>query len=222
MSIPALNEITSQPGLGKFNGYLMSRSYVNGYQPTKKDIEVFKAFNGTAPDEKRATQVFRWFQHISSFSDAERNAWPVEIKEVETTAEAVEEDDPFADDDDLFADDGGEAAKKLQAKLQKEAEERANRKMKEAKSMIVLEVKPFEADTDLEALALNIKAITHEGIQNWGQEHKLEKIAYGICKLVISVIVWDVKIGIDDIVDLITEKYEDQVQSVDVQAMSKV
>lgn len=138
--------------------------------------------------------------------------------------EEVVDDDPFADDDDLFGggDDDGAAAEALQKKLRKEAEDRAAKKLKNARSMIVLEIKPYEADTDLELLAKNIKALEHEGIQNWGQEHKLEKIAFGICKLVVSVVVFDEKCGLDDIVDLINEKYEDDVQSVDIQAMSKV
>ena len=70
--------------------------------------------------------------------------------------------------------------------------------------------------------AKNIKAIEHEGIQNWGQEHKLQPVAYGIKKLIISCVVFDDKIGQDDIIDIITEKWEDDVQSVDIQSMSKV
>lgn len=222
MTLPSLDSITSQPSLGKFNGYMMSRSYVNGYQPTKKDVEVFKAFNGTPPNQKQATQAFRWFQHIASYSEAEMNSWPSEVAAVETTVAEDAMDDPFADDDDLFGDDDGAAAEALQLKLRKEAEERAAKKLKNARSMIVLEVKPYEADFDLEALAANIKKLEHEGIQNWGEQHKLEKVAYGICKLVISVVVFDEKCGLDDIVDLINEKHEDDVQSVDIQAMSKV
>lgn len=134
----------------------------------------------------------------------------------------VAEDDPFGDDDDLFGDDGGEAAKKLQEKLKAEAVARGKKKLEKARSMIVFEVKPYEPETDLETLAKNIKTIKHEGIQNWGQEHKLVPVAYGIKKLVISAVVFDNLVGMDDIVDLINEKYEDDIQSIDIQAMSKV
>lgn len=177
---------------------------VDTTKPLKKEVKLTK------------TDLFSVINSSSAKTSSSETKAPVKNKS------EVVEDDPFADEDDLFADDGGEAAAALQTKLRKEAEERAARKMKNAKSMIVLEVKPFDADTDLESLALNIKKLTHEGIQNWGQEHKLEKIAFGIKKLIISVIVFDAKIGVDDITDLIMEKYEEEVQSVDVHSMSKV
>jgi translation elongation factor EF-1beta len=97
-----------------------------------------------------------------------------------------------------------------------------NNKTKGARSLIVLEVKPFDAETDLRALAKGIKEFEHEGIQNWGAEHKFEEIAYGIQKLIISLVVFDDLMGVDDITDLINSKYEDDVQSIDVAAMSKV
>mmetsp|Transcript_4430 Transcript_4430/g.5132 ORF Transcript_4430/g.5132 Transcript_4430/m.5132 type:complete len:130 (-) Transcript_4430:312-701(-) len=128
----------------------------------------------------------------------------------------------FGDDDDLFADDDGDAAAALKAKLTAEAKARGEKKLEKGRSMIVFEVKPFEAECDLEKLAQGIKELKHEGIQNWGQEHKLVPIAFGIKKLVISCIVFDVKVGMDDVMDLINEKFEDEIQSIDVQAMSKV
>ena len=101
----------------------------------------------------------------------------------------------------------------------------AKKKKKEkpkARSMIVLEVKPLDADTDLQTLAINIKQLTHDGIQNWGQEHKLQPIAFGIKKLIISLVVFDDLIGVDDITDMLMDKYEDDIQSIDIGAFSKV
>ena len=113
------------------------------------------------------------------------------------------------DDEELLA--------KMAASAQKSKKEKPK-----ARSMIVLEVKPFDAETDLEALALNIKKLTHDGIQNWGQEHKLQPIAFGIKKLIISLVVFDDLIGVDDITDMLTDKYEDDIQSIDIGAFSKV
>ena len=108
-------------------------------------------------------------------------------------------------------------AKKEEARKIREAKAIAN-----ARSLIVWDVKPFDADTDLETLAGKIKAIKHEGIQNWGKEHKLEPVAYGVCKLVISCVVFDNKIGTDDIEDMFMDQFEDDIQSIDIAAMSKV
>ena len=73
----------------------------------------------------------------------------------------------------------------------------------------------------LETLALNIKKLKHDGIQNWGQEHKLQPVAFGIKKLIISLVVFDDLIGVDDITDMLMDKYEDDIQSIDIGAFSK-
>eukprot|EP00924_Labyrinthula_sp_SR-Ha-C_P016878 maker-scaffold_6-snap-gene-17.30-mRNA-1 protein AED:0.20 eAED:0.20 QI:37/1/1/1/0.5/0.33/3/104/251 len=220
--LPPLATI-STTDLGKFNGYISLKSYIEGYQPTTKDVEVFKAFK-EAPDAKKAVHAARWYSHIASFSEEERSKWsaPSAAEETPAAAPPADDDDPFGDDDDLFAEPSEEEAKALQEKLKKEAIERGKKKLKNARSMIVLEVKPYEADFDLEELAKQIKTISHEGIQNWGAEHKLEPVAFGIKKLIISAVVYDELCGVDDLSDMILEKYEDDIQSIDVQAMSKV
>ena len=140
---------------------------------------------------------------------------------------ADDDDELDFDDDDLFGDDDdeddAEAAKEaMRSAALKAAIARNKAKGKVDKSLIVFEVKPYEVEFDLDVLAKNIKAIEHEGIQNWGQEHKLQPVAYGINKLIISCVVFDDKIGQDDIIEMITDKWEDDVQSVDIQSMSKV
>ncbi|CAK9023555.1 Elongation factor 1-delta (EF-1-delta), partial [Durusdinium trenchii] len=138
---------------------------------------------------------------------------------------AAAADDDLDMDDDLFGSDD-EDDKAAQAALDaKMAAEKAARKAGEGKgerSLIVLEVKPFDAETDLEELAKGIKSFTHDGIQNWGKEHKLLPVAFGIKKLAISCVVYDNLMGVDGLSDMIEEKYGDDVQSIDVQAMSKV
>mmetsp|Transcript_8345 Transcript_8345/g.9544 ORF Transcript_8345/g.9544 Transcript_8345/m.9544 type:complete len:158 (-) Transcript_8345:115-588(-) len=156
-------------------------------------------------------------------STEEVPATPAE--EPKPEAEEAEED-VFGDDDDLFAepdgDEAAEAAAALKEKLYLEAKKRGEEKLQKSKSMIVMEIKPYEPEFDLEALAQGIKAMTHEGIQNWGEQHKLEPVAFGIKKLIVSVIVHDMKVSVDDITDMINEKYEDDIQSIDIQSMSKV
>ena len=149
--------------------------------------------------------------------------WP-EVKEEQKAAAAAAEDD-FGDDfgdDDLFGDDDDDAEAAALAEKMAAAAKKKKKAAPKARSMIVLEVKPFDAETDLEALAQGIKKITHEGIQNWGQEHKLQPIAFGIKKLIISLVVFDDLIGTDDITDMLEGKFEDDIQSIDIAAFSKV
>ncbi|KAI8610700.1 hypothetical protein BC830DRAFT_1144524 [Chytriomyces sp. MP71] len=136
-------------------------------------------------------------------------------------AVAAKKDDQ--DDFDLFAsDDEEEDAEKtaLVAQRLKEYNEKKAAKPKPvAKSMVILDVKPWDDETDMTAMEQNVRAIQMEGLV-WGTS-KLVAIGYGIKKLQITCVVEDDKVGVDDLSDKIAE-YEDHVQSVDVAAFNKL
>ncbi len=86
--------------------------------------------------------------------------------------------------------------------------------------MILFEVKPYEAETDLDALAKKILAIEMDGLF-WKTEYKKEPIAYGVHKLIIGCVIEDDKIPVDDLQEKI-EAFEDEVQSVDIASFNKI
>ena len=88
------------------------------------------------------------------------------------------------------------------------------------KSLLVLEVKPWEADTDLEMVWNKIKEYTQEGLA-WGETFKLEPVAYGIKKLVMTATIVDSLVLMDDITENI-EAIEEYVQSCTVASMNKI
>ncbi|CAG8486130.1 12239_t:CDS:2 [Dentiscutata erythropus] len=88
-----------------------------------------------------------------------------------------------------------------------------------AKSMVCLDVKPWEDTTDLVEMEKLVRDITIDGLV-WGAS-KLIPIGYGIKKLQISCVVEDDKVGIDDLEEQITA-FEDHVQSVDVVSFNKL
>ena len=138
--------------------------------------------------------------------------------------------------DDIFGDDDGdeteeekiatiarrqrmEAARKLKA--DKDAKDGKKKEAKAPeKSLVCLEVKPWEADTDLKALWQEIIKYEQDGL-TWGQSYKLEPVAYGIMKLVMTCSIIDSKVLMEDITDSI-ERHEDFVQSVQVASMNKI
>ncbi|CAM9554268.1 unnamed protein product [Ectocarpus sp. 12 AP-2014] len=132
---------------------------------------------------------------------------------------------PEADDemDDLFDDDEDAApAKKEESRADKMA---AAKKAKDAKkkidrSQIVFEVKPWDTETDLKELFGKICATEIDGLV-WGEAHKLVPVAFGVKKLVLSCVVEDDKVGVEDITDVI-EAFEDYVQSVDMTTMNRL
>jgi len=145
-------------------------------------------------------------------------------------AAPVEESDDDDDDDDFFAssDEEDEASKKAaeELKAKRVAEYNARKAAKEekkgkviAKSSITFDVKPWDDETDLDALLVKIKAIEMEGLL-WGTAQK-KPLAYGIFKLSVTCVVEDDKVGSDDLTEKI-EAFEDEVQSVDIAAFQKI
>jgi elongation factor 1-beta len=127
------------------------------------------------------------------------------------------------DDIDLFGSDDEEVDEEAEKiKAQRLAEYNAKKAAKPkpiAKTTITLEIKPWDDETDMDAMTKGVKDITMDGLL-WGG-HQLVPIGYGIRKLQINCVVEDDKVMLDDLTDQITA-LEDYVQSVDVAAMQKI
>ncbi|XP_078802261.1 eukaryotic translation elongation factor 1 delta b (guanine nucleotide exchange protein) isoform X2 [Oryzias latipes] len=132
----------------------------------------------------------------------------------------VKEDDEDDDDIDLFGSDEDEEADKLKEQRLKEyAEKKAKKPALIAKSSILLDVKPWDDETDMAKLEECVRSVQADGLL-WGAS-KLVPVGYGIKKLQISCVVEDDKVGTDLLEEEIT-KFEDFVQSVDVAAFNKI
>ncbi|XP_057697555.1 uncharacterized protein LOC130919124 isoform X2 [Corythoichthys intestinalis] len=128
----------------------------------------------------------------------------------------VDEDD----DVDLFGSDDDEEAEKLkEQRLKDYAERKAKKPTVIAKSSILLDVKPWDDETDMAKLEECVRSVQADGLL-WGMS-KLVPVGYGIKKLQISCVVEDDKVGTDLLEEEIT-KFEDYVQSVDVAAFNKI
>lgn len=88
-----------------------------------------------------------------------------------------------------------------------------------AKSNVILDVKPWDDETDMKQVEVEVRKIVHDGLL-WGSA-KLVPLAFGIHKLQISTVVEDDKVSIDWLTEEI-EKIEDLVQSVDIAAFNKL
>ncbi|KAM9199501.1 elongation factor 1-delta isoform 1-T2 [Mergus octosetaceus] len=134
---------------------------------------------------------------------------------------AAEEDDD--DDIDLFGSDDEEedqeAAKVREERLRQYAEKKAKKPGLIAKSSILLDVKPWDDETDMAKMEECVRSIQMDGLV-WGAS-KLVPVGYGIKKLQIQCVVEDEKVGTDILEEEIT-KFEDYVQSVDIAAFNKI
>jgi translation elongation factor EF-1beta len=126
------------------------------------------------------------------------------------------------DELDLFGSDDevDDAAEKLkQQRLAEYQAKKANKPQVVAKSSILLDVKPWDDETNMQELEQHVRSIEMDGLV-WGAS-KLIAVGYGIKKLQISCVVEDDKVGADDLEERIMA-FEDHVQSMDIAAFNKI
>ncbi|KAG6057294.1 hypothetical protein E4U17_001480 [Claviceps sp. LM77 group G4] len=226
-------DILSDAGLTILNNWVQTRSYITGYSATQADVACFKALQ-SSPDAQKYPSAARWYKHIASFQD-EFNSLsgdatkPYTVYGPETSEltlnpaaapAAAEEDD---DDVDLFgSDDEEEDAEAARVREERLAEYRKKKEAKPqtiAKSVVTLDVKPWDDETDMKALEEAVRSIEKDGLV-WGAS-KLVAVGFGIKKLQINLVVEDAKVSLGDLEEEIQE-FEDYVQSTDVAAMQKL
>ena len=196
--------------------------------------------------ELRSTALFSVFclKTEPAFKVVEVAAAPVEPKkEAKKPSKPAANDDDDDDDDldDMFADSDEDDEDKKEAAWQakidaiaaehnakKEAKRIAKGKAKRRDiNSYIFDIKPYDTETDLEAIASGLKAIEHGGIKAWGVEHQLVPVAFGIKKLRIQVICYGDdgegnEFGEEDLFDLFNEQFEDDIQSIDTHSFTKM
>merc|ERR1712147_333535 len=128
-------------------------------------------------------------------------------------AAAKEEEDD--DDVDLFGSDDEEEdaeAERITAYNARKAAKEDKKGKVIAKSNIILDIKPWDDETDMAELEKNIRSIEMDGLL-WGTG-KLVAIGYGIKKLQITCVIEDDKVMMDDLEEKVVG-FEDFVQSMD-------
>jgi elongation factor 1-beta len=177
-----------------------------------------------APDAKTYPHVARWYKHIATWESEHANlkgdasASPLltlaeaeEPKAAQASAApaAVEEDD---DDVDLFGSDDDDEEANAEAERVKNERIAAYKAKKDekaaanaaagkdapvAKSVVTMQVKPWDDETDMAELEKCVRSIEKDGLV-WGLS-KLVPVGYGVRMLQINLVIEDEKIGLDDL-----------------------
>lgn len=138
---------------------------------------------------------------------------------------AKKEEAPEGDSDsdvDLFGSDSEDEEEAERIKAERVAAYQAKKATKKviiAKSSVLLDVKPWDDETDMKAMEAQVRTIEMDGLV-WGAA-KLVPLAFGIKKLSIICVVEDDKVSIEELSEQI-EEFEDFVQSVDIAAFNKI
>merc|ERR1712099_97769 len=109
--------------------------------------------------------------------------------------------------------------KRITERLKAYHEKKSKKAAVIAKTSVLLDVKPWDDETDMDKMLENVKSIEQDGLL-WGAS-KLIPIGYGIKKLQVMCTVEDEKVSIEELCEKI-EEFEDFVQSCDVNAMNKI
>jgi len=227
------SDLVSDAGLTMLNSWLKTRSYIVGHAPTQADVKTFQAIK-SQPAVEKYPYAFRWYKHINSFESEfsslpgdpskaytaygpEASVLPISTKAPEKEAEEDDDEvDLFASDDE---EEDAEAAKLRDERLAEYNKKKAGKVKPAAKSIVTLDIKPWDDETDMKQLEANVRGIEKDGLV-WGGG-QLVAVGFGIKKLQINVVIEDDKVSLDELQQQIEED-EDHVQSTDVQAMQKL
>ena len=207
--------------------------FVKGAQPSHDDAEAFAKFveAKAVPDQDKYPSVWAWYSLMVLFEDEVIKSWKPQGKQEQHKKEKggkggkkdkKEDKNEKAEEDDLdlFGEET-EEDKKAKEEMKKKNKDKKGKKKKEVdKSHVILEIKGWDAEQDLEALAKKIiSTIKMDGL-SWNTGYKLEEVAFGIKKLVIAFLAEDEKVSVQEIIDTL-ESWQDEIQSVETVAFNK-
>lgn len=201
----------------------LNSNWIFSYQVSQTDIDTVNQL-AKAPNTNQP-HALRWYNHIKSFTPEELKSFgasPLAAGKTTTAPAAPAKADDDDDDVDLFGSDeeeDEEAARIREERLKAYSEKKAKKPELIAKSSVVLDVKPWDDETDMKELEKSVRSVEMDGLL-WGAS-KLVPVGYGINKLQIMCVVEDAKVSIDELTEKIQD-FEDFVQSVDVAAFNKI
>jgi elongation factor 1-beta len=178
-----------------------SKSYIEGYSMSANDTAEFEKFQGKIPDPVKLPHAYRWYIHIAALTGGARGfsyaGPPVATTVVAPSpavaavpaAKKVDDDDDF----DVFGDEEGddevkdeapkESRAEMLARLKKEAELRTIAKEAKQRTLVAIEIKPWDVEQDLNELFKKItETVTQDGLK-WAENCNLADVAFGIKKI---------------------------------------
>jgi elongation factor 1-beta len=193
--------------MAAFSGFMGSKSYIEGWTYTAADSDMLAKFE-SMPDSVKYPHAYRWYIHIAALQGirglnisppvaaAGKAAAPAK-------ADAEDDFDVFADDDEED-DEPKESRGDMLARLKKEAEVRTAKKEAKQRTLVAIEIKPWDVEQDLMVLWKKITtSINQEGLQ-WAQACNLVDVAYGIQKIQTTFVMGATNSS-DDVIEAILE-----------------
>ncbi|CAL9207064.1 unnamed protein product, partial [Musa hybrid cultivar] len=165
----SFSDLHTEAGLKALEEFLSGKTYISGDQISKDDVRVLAA---VAKPGDGFPNVCRWYESVSGILALRFPGKALGVKvgsqaAVPTPAPPAEASKEAADDDDLdlFGDETEEEKK---AAEEREAAVKASSKKKESgKSSVLLDVKPWDDETDMKKLEEAVRSLEMPGLL-WG------------------------------------------------------
>ncbi|EXB54668.1 Elongation factor 1-beta 1 [Morus notabilis] len=217
------SDLHTEAGLKSLDAFLSGKTYISGDALTKDDIKVYAAVSEKPGDS--FPNASRWYGSVSAqlASSFPGNAVGVRIGGKGAPDEEPKKDAPAEDDDDDIDLFGDETEEEKKAAEEREAAKKQSSKKKESgKSSILMDIKPWDDETDMKKLEEAVRAVEMPGLF-WGAS-KLVPVGYGIKKLQIMLTIVDDLVSVDTLIEeqLTVEPCSEYVQSCDIVAFNKI
>ncbi|KAK6138269.1 hypothetical protein DH2020_027960 [Rehmannia glutinosa] len=202
------SDLHTEAGLKALEDFISGKSYISGDQLTKDDIKVYAAVL-EKPSADLYPNASKWYETVSRSSHPvfRESCWsegweakllPLSLllllrKLSKNLGESAADDD---DDLDLFGDETEEEKK---AAEQREAAKAPAKKKESGKSSVLMDIKPWDDETDMKKLEEAVRSIEMPGLL-WGAS-KLLPVGYGIKKLHIMLTIVDDLVSVDDLIE---------------------
>ncbi|CAN0905090.1 Elongation factor 1-beta 1 [Linum grandiflorum] len=219
----SFSDLHTEAGLKALEAFLSGKSYISGEKLSKDDVKVYAAIQGK-PSES-LPNVSKWYSAVSSHLASSFPGKAVGVEVGGAIGSSPAKEAPAAsggdedDDLDLFGDETEEEKK---AAEEREKAKPSTKKKESGKSSVLLDVKPWDDETDMKKLEEAVRSIEMPGLL-WGAS-KLVTVGYGIKKLQIMMTIVDDLVSVDDLVDeyLTVEPRNEYIQSCDIVAFNKI
>ncbi|KMT14667.1 hypothetical protein BVRB_4g074350 [Beta vulgaris subsp. vulgaris] len=221
-------DLHTETGLKSLDDHLSGKSYISGDELTKDDIKVYSAVSERPGDS--FSNASKWYESVSQQLAASFPGQAVGVRfstqGPAASAPAEEKKEaPAADDDDdldLFGDETEEEKQAAEAREAAAKKASAGKKKESGKSSILLDVKPWDDETDMKKLEESVRSVQMEGL-TWGAS-KLVAVGYGIKKLTIMMTIVDDLVSVDNLIEdyLTVEPANEYIQSCDIVAFNKI
>ncbi|KAJ0243348.1 Elongation factor 1-beta 2 [Hirschfeldia incana] len=222
------SDLHTEQGLKAVEEHLSGKTYISGDKLSVDDVKVYAAVVEKPGDG--FPNVSKWYDSVASHlaTSFPGKAVGVKVGGGVAQSEAPKAEAPAAttgaddddDDIDLFADETEDEKK---AAEEREAAKKDTKKPKESgKSSVLLEVKPWDDETDMKKLEEAVRSVQMPGLY-WGAS-KLVPVGYGIKKLTIMMTIDDDLVSVDNLIEdhLTSEPNNEYIQSVDIVAFNKI